>query len=173
MTSLVKPVETFVRPSVRCQHCQSPKAPRPLGRRQWNLARMFNGSVVETSRKRNFEFRPLRRAGEMTGHRSRAGCLFRTMFTWCRYSGQTHVQKRNVQTAKPLPGQLAWFESTQPPALEKISNKIPPFSSNLDVSGGQNPAAQQVASGLQPIAARPHALSPQRSKHGSIWQWRI
>ena len=48
-----------------CQHFQNPKAPRSLGRSRWNSARIFCGSGNTTSRKRNFEFRPLRRAGEM------------------------------------------------------------------------------------------------------------
>jgi len=49
------------RPCVRCQHFQNPKAPRPLGRRRRYLARIFCESEGTTSRKRNFEFRPLRR----------------------------------------------------------------------------------------------------------------
>jgi len=57
---LMKPVKC---PSVRCQHIQNLKAPRPLGRRRWNSACILYGSWDETSRKRNFEFRPLRRAG--------------------------------------------------------------------------------------------------------------
>ena len=42
--------------------CQNPKASRPLDRRRWNLAFIFHKSGDKTSRKRNFEFRPLRRA---------------------------------------------------------------------------------------------------------------
>ena len=63
-----------VRPSVRCQHIQNPKAPRPLGRRRWNLARVFYGSGDKTSKKQNFEFRLLSCAGPPRTAR----CLFET-----------------------------------------------------------------------------------------------
>jgi len=53
-----------IRLSIQCQHFQnSPKAPRPLGRRWWNLARTFYRSDDTTSRKRIFEFRPLHHTG--------------------------------------------------------------------------------------------------------------
>ena len=53
-------------PSMGCQHFQKPKAVRLLGWGGWNLARIFHGSMDTTSRKWNFEFWPLCRAGEMT-----------------------------------------------------------------------------------------------------------
>jgi len=36
-------VNASVRLSMWCQHFQNPKAPRPLGRCRWNLARIFYG----------------------------------------------------------------------------------------------------------------------------------
>ena len=57
---------SFVRPSVWCQHFQNPNALRPLGRRRWNVARVFYGCGDKTSRKENFEFRPLCFGGEVT-----------------------------------------------------------------------------------------------------------
>jgi len=55
-----------VRPSVRCQHFQNHKAPRPLAdiRESWHAYSMGRGRVNKLTRKRYyFEFRPLRRAG--------------------------------------------------------------------------------------------------------------
>ena len=45
--------------SMRCQHFQNVKAPRPLGRSRWNLASIFCGSGDKTYSKWNFEFWPL------------------------------------------------------------------------------------------------------------------
>ena len=61
---LVKPVRCpSIHTSVQCQQFLNPKSPRPLGRCRWNLACIYYGSADTTSRKRNFEFRPLRRVG--------------------------------------------------------------------------------------------------------------
>jgi len=69
----IKPVKC---PSAPCQYFQKPKSVRPaLGRRWQNLERIFYGSG-DTTRKQNFEYRPLHwwrgtirdgvRSGEMT-----------------------------------------------------------------------------------------------------------
>jgi len=49
--------------SMFCQLFQNPKAPRPLGRRWWNLAYVFYGLWDKTSRKWNLEFWLLCRTG--------------------------------------------------------------------------------------------------------------
>jgi len=57
-------VNASVRLSMWCQHFQNPKAPRPLGRCRWNLARIFYGPGGTTSVKQNFEFRPMCHTGQ-------------------------------------------------------------------------------------------------------------
>ena len=69
---------------MRCQHFHNPLRLRPLGRRRWDLARIFCGFGNTTSRKRNFEFRPMRRAGEMT-HPDR-GAYFHCSVLFLRFS---------------------------------------------------------------------------------------
>jgi len=50
--------------SVPCHHFHNAKAPRPLGWGRWKLARIFYELGDKTSRKRNFEFWSLHRAGD-------------------------------------------------------------------------------------------------------------
>ena len=56
-------VPLSVRLFVWCQWFKKPKAPRPLGQGQRNLACVFYGSEDRTSRKQNFEFWHLHCAG--------------------------------------------------------------------------------------------------------------
>ena len=66
---------------MRSEHFQNPEAPRPLGWGRWNFACVFYASGDTSSRKRNFEFRPVRCAGrpELSpvgrDDPPRAGCL--------------------------------------------------------------------------------------------------
>ena len=85
-------------PSVRAgpgQHFPNPNAPRRLGQvdETWHFS-VDRSSMDKTSRKRNFEFRPLRRAGEMT-HLDRGVIIllsplfffsFRTNWQWFKSS---------------------------------------------------------------------------------------
>ena len=58
--------------------CTGLKAAKPLGRCRWNLGMYILWSEDTTSRQRNFEFPPLRRAGETT--LPRPGCWFNDTF---------------------------------------------------------------------------------------------
>jgi len=71
-------VRVCVRLSARCQHFQQPKTPEivaPTSTKLGVYIGLFYGSGNKTSRKQNFELRPLRRAGphRTEPHRARSG----------------------------------------------------------------------------------------------------